>query len=45
MIEAQDLTRRYGDFTAVDRVSFAVGRARSSASSAPTAPARRRPSA
>ncbi len=25
MIEAQELTRRYGDFTAVDRVSFAVG--------------------
>jgi ABC-2 type transport system ATP-binding protein len=25
MIEAQDLTRRYGDFTAVDRISFAVG--------------------
>jgi ABC-2 type transport system ATP-binding protein len=25
MIEAQNLSRRYGDFTAVDRVSFAVG--------------------
>jgi len=25
MIEAQDLIRRYGDFTAVDRISFAVG--------------------
>jgi ABC-2 type transport system ATP-binding protein len=25
MIEAHDLSRRYGDFTAVDRVSFAVG--------------------
>lgn len=25
MIEAHDLSRRYGDFTAVDRISFAVG--------------------
>ena len=24
MIEAHDLTRRYGDFTAVDGISFAV---------------------
>jgi ABC-2 type transport system ATP-binding protein len=26
MIRAKDLTRRYGDFSAVDNVSFSVGR-------------------
>ena len=41
-IEARDLTCRFGDFTAVDHVSFASSAARSSASSARTAAARRR---
>ncbi len=43
---ARGLTRRFGDFTAVDAVStWRCSRARSSASSAPTAPARPPPSA
>ena len=41
-IAARGLTRRFGDFTAVDHVSFASSAARSSASSARTAAARRR---
>ena len=42
-IEAKGLTRRFGDFTAVDHVSFRSSAARSSASSARTAAASRRP--
>ena len=44
-LEARGLTRRFGDFTAVDDVSFDVPRGRSSASSGPTARASRRRSA
>jgi ribosome-dependent ATPase len=39
-IEAQGLTMRFGDFTAVDHVDFRIRAARSSAFSAPTAAAR-----
>lgn len=39
-IEAHDLTLRFGDFTAVNKVSFAIGRGKSSVSSVPTAAAR-----
>jgi len=39
-IEAQGLTMRFGDFVAVDHVSFRIRRGRSSASSAPTVAAR-----
>ncbi len=38
-IEAEGLTCRFGDFVAVDHVSFRIERGRSSASSAPTAAA------
>ena len=40
MIEAQGLTKRYGDFTAVDGIDFTVARARHSAFSGRTARAR-----
>ena len=39
-IEAEGLTKRFGDFTAVDDVSFEIEKARSSGFSAPTAAAR-----
>jgi ribosome-dependent ATPase len=42
VIVARNLTRRFGSFTAVDRVSFAIERGKSSAS-ARTAAARPRP--
>ena len=42
IIEAHDLTQRFGDFVAVDHVSMRIERGRSSASSAPTAAANRR---
>ena len=42
-IEANGLTRRFGDFVAVDHVSFRIGRGEISASSARTAAERRRP--
>ena len=41
MIYANGLTKRYGSFRALDNVSFEVSGARSSASSARTAPASR----
>ena len=41
-IEAENLTCRFGDFTAVDHVSFQIDAARFSAFSAPTAAASRR---
>ena len=41
MITVENLTKRYGGFTAVDDISFEVRPAASSASSAPTAPASR----
>jgi ribosome-dependent ATPase len=41
-IEAKELVRSFGDFVAVDHVSFRIGRARSSAFSARTVAARRR---
>ena len=44
-IVADRLAKRFGDFIAVDAVSFERGPERSSASSAPTARASRRPSA
>jgi hypothetical protein len=40
-IEAEGLTKRFGDFVAVDDVSVAWGAAKSSACSAPTAAAAR----
>jgi hypothetical protein len=43
MIEASDLRKAYGDVQALDGLGFAVAPARSSACSAPTAPASRRP--
>jgi ribosome-dependent ATPase len=43
VIVAKDLTCRFGDFTAVDRVSFTIQKGRYSASSVPTAAARQRP--
>ena len=43
VITARDLTCRFGDFTAVDRVASASNAARFSVSSAPTDAARRRP--
>ncbi len=43
IIIARDLTCRFGDFTAVDRVNFTSNVARSSAFSAPMAAARPRP--
>ena len=39
MITIENVTKRYGGFTAVDDVSFVAHRARSPASSVPTAPA------
>ncbi|MEZ5192797.1 MAG: hypothetical protein R2734_09900 [Nocardioides sp.] len=42
-IEVRDLTKRFGSFTAVDRLSFSVDPGRITSSSARTAPARRRP--
>ena len=42
VIVARDLTCRFGDFTAVDQVSFTIESGRSLASSAPTAAAKRR---
>ena len=41
VIQIKDLTKRYGELVAVDGVSFGCAAARSSASWAPTAPARR----
>ena len=41
-IRTQDLTKRYGELTAVDGLDLEVRPARSSACSVPTAPARRR---
>ncbi len=43
MIEVINFTKRYGDFVAVDDLSFSIGKGKSSGSSAPTAPARARP--
>ena len=43
MIEAHELTKRYGDTTAVDGISFTIAPARSPGSSARTAPASRPP--
>lgn len=43
MIELHDLTKRYGDKLAVNGLTFQVPRGSSPASSAPTAPASRRP--
>ena len=43
LVEAKALTKRFGDYVAVDGVDFEVHAARSSASWGPTAPARPRP--
>ncbi len=43
VIEAQSLTKKFGDFAATDHVDFRVKRGRFSACLAPTAPANPRP--
>ena len=43
MIEADGLCKQFGSFLAVRDVSFSIPKGRSSPSSGPTAPARRRP--
>jgi sulfate-transporting ATPase len=45
VIEFENVTKSYGDRVLIDNLSFKIPRARSSASSAPTAPASRRSSA